>query len=68
MLRSYSKLNSTVAGINRIQVQMAALSEEDIQNTQLVEKLKAQYQELTGIDLGSSTLQQSQTKIQETIT
>ena len=67
MLNAYSKLNTTVASLSRIKVQMSALSEEDVKNSQLLERLKAQYKELTGIDLGKGTLNESQIKIQENI-
>jgi len=38
---------------------MRALSDEDLKNTNILETLKARYKELTGIDLGNSTLQES---------
>lgn len=67
MIKAYSKLSSSVSGLSRLQAQMRALSDEDLKNTNILETLKARYKELTGIDLGNSTLQESQTEIQKTI-
>lgn len=67
MIKAYSKLNSSASGLSRLLAQMQALSNEDLKNTNILETLKARYKELTGINLGDSTLQESQTEIQKTI-
>lgn len=67
MIKAYSKLNSSASGLSRLRAQIRALSDEDLKNTNILETLKARYKELTGIDLGDSTLQKSQAEIQKTI-
>lgn len=67
MIKAYSKLNSSVSGLSRLRAQMQALSDEDLKNTNILDTLKARYKELTGINLGDSTLQESQAEIQKTI-
>lgn len=67
MIKAYSKLNSSASSLSRLRTQMRALSDEDLKNTNILETLKARYKELTGIDLGDSTLQESQVEIQKTI-
>lgn len=67
MIKAYSKLNSSASGLSRLRAQMRALSDEDLKNTNILETLKVRYKELTGIDLGDSTLQKSWIEVQKTI-
>lgn len=67
MLKAFNKLSSTASGLERLHIQMKALSEEDQKNTKLLDTLKVKYKELTGIDLSGGTTKENLIEIQEII-